>query len=68
MADAQYLEVIIVSYYLIESMKRVFLYNLNLLILCPIWRQKWLADSIHLYIHKSYEIYSLFPNRFPKVC
>lgn len=29
MADAQYIEVIIVSYYLIESMKRVFLYNLN---------------------------------------
>lgn len=39
-----------------------------MLILCPIWQQKWLADSIHLSIHKSHEIYGLFPNGFPKVC
>lgn len=62
--------IIIVSYYLIRSTERVFLYNPNphMLILCPIWQQKWLADSIHLSIHKSHEIYGHFPNGFPKVC
>lgn len=64
--DTQYMDVIIVSYYLIKPTERVFLKNPNahMLILCP----TWLADSIHLSIHKSQEIYGLFPNGFPKVC
>lgn len=63
--------IIIVSYYLIEPMKKVFLYNLSpqyAHLMPNLAAQIWLADSIHLSIHKSYEIYGLFPTRFPKVC